>query len=78
MRFDVNYYYWPGAWVQNRPGDSIFILLPVIRGVNGYDTGRVEPFSHPYPLRIDLTHILSILVKNLSYPTLLTPIKISG
>ena len=20
MRFDVNYYYWPGAWVQNRPG----------------------------------------------------------
>ena len=20
MRFDVNYYYWPGTWVQNRPG----------------------------------------------------------
>ncbi|HVY73181.1 MAG TPA: N,N-dimethylformamidase beta subunit family domain-containing protein, partial [Puia sp.] len=20
MRFDVNYYYWPGAWIQNRPG----------------------------------------------------------
>jgi len=20
IRFDVNYYYWPGAWVQNKPG----------------------------------------------------------
>ncbi len=20
IRFDVNYYYWPGSWVQNRPG----------------------------------------------------------
>ena len=20
IRFDTNYYYWPGAWVQNRPG----------------------------------------------------------
>lgn len=20
MRFDVNYYYWPGSWIQNRPG----------------------------------------------------------
>ncbi|MEI9808799.1 MAG: hypothetical protein WDO16_13570 [Bacteroidota bacterium] len=20
IRYDVNYYYWPGAWVQNRPG----------------------------------------------------------
>lgn len=20
IRFDVNYYYWPGAWLQNRPG----------------------------------------------------------
>ncbi len=20
IRFDANYYYWPGAWMQNRPG----------------------------------------------------------
>ena len=48
------------------------------RGVNGYDTGRVEPFSHPYPLRIDLTHTLPIPVKiflTLPYPY---PLRLAG
>ena len=29
MRLDVNYYYWPGSWVQNRPGLFTGSALPM-------------------------------------------------
>jgi hypothetical protein len=66
MRFDVNYYYWPASWVQNRPGLFTGSGMPMrFADVDGtlIDTYQA-PTQMPDESGLDITNSINTLLDN--------------
>ena len=66
MRFDVDYYYWPASWVQNRPGLFTGSGMPMrFADVDGtlIDTYQA-PTQMPDESGLDITYNINTLLDN--------------
>ncbi|HZZ74894.1 MAG TPA: hypothetical protein VFE04_03170 [Puia sp.] len=66
IRFDVNYYYWPGSWVQNRPGLFTGSGMPMrFADSNGTLIDCYQaPTQMPDESGLDITNSINTLLDN--------------
>src|SRR5664279_1107959 len=66
IRFDVNYYYWPGSWVQNRPGLFTGSGMPMrFADSNGTLIDCYQaPTQIPDESGLDITNSINTLLDN--------------
>jgi hypothetical protein len=66
MRFDVNYYYWPGSWVRNRPGLFTGSGMPMrFADSNGTLIDCYQaPTQIPDESDLDITNSINTLLDN--------------
>jgi hypothetical protein len=66
IRFDVNYYYWPSTWVQNRPGLFTGSGMPMrFADSNGTMIDCYQaPTQIPDESGLDITNSINILLDN--------------
>ncbi len=66
MRFDVNYYYWPGSWIQNRPGMFTGSGMPMrFADVDGTIIDVYQaPTQMPDESGLDITSNINTLLDN--------------
>jgi hypothetical protein len=66
IRFDVNYYYWPGTWVQNRPGLFTGSGMPMrFADKNGTIIDCYQaPTQMPDESGLDITNSINTLLDN--------------
>ena len=66
IRFDVNYYYWPGSWVQNRPGLFTGSGMPMrFADSNGSLIDCYQaPTQIPDESGLDITSSINTLLEN--------------
>jgi hypothetical protein len=66
IRFDVNYYYWPGSWIQNRPGLFTGSGMPMrFADSNGTLIDCYQaPTQIPDESGLDITNSINTLLDN--------------
>ena len=66
MRFDVNYYYWPGSWIQNRPGMFTGSGMPMrFADLDGTIIDCYQaPTQMPDESQLDITFNINTLLDN--------------
>jgi hypothetical protein len=66
IRFDVNYYYWPGSWVQNRPGLFTGSGMPMrfVDSVGTLIDCYQAPTQIPDESGLDITNSINTLLDN--------------
>ncbi|MBS1932923.1 MAG: Ig-like domain-containing protein, partial [Bacteroidetes bacterium] len=66
IRFDVNYYYWPGAWIQNRPGLFTGSGMPMrFAAIDGTLIDCYQaPTQIPDESQLDIPNAINTLLSN--------------
>ncbi len=64
IRFDVNYYYWPGSWIQNRPGLFTGSGMPMrFAAIDGTIIDCYQaPTQMPDESQLDITNSINSLL----------------
>ena len=64
IRFDVNYYYWPGSWIQNRPGMFTGSGMPMrFAAIDGTIIDCYQaPTQMPDESELDITNSINSLL----------------
>jgi len=72
MRFDVNYYYWPDTWVQDRPGMFTGSGMPMrFSALNGTLIDVYQaPTQIPDESGLDISSTINTLLNNATNPSL--------